>query len=60
MSSNALGFDAILSIDFAEAPNFDELVGKLPMEEDAALLHAPGHPSCKCFMTGQISQVDLL
>ena len=60
MRSNLLGFDAILSVDFTETPNFDELIGKLPMKENAALLHVPGHPGSKCFMTGQISQVDLL
>ena len=52
LRSDALGFDAILSVDFAQAPYFDELIGKLPMEENAALLHAPGYPGCECFMTG--------
>ena len=60
LRSNLLGFDAILPVNFAEAPNFDELVGKLPMKKDAALLHAPSHPGSKCFLTGQIPQVDLL
>ena len=44
MRSNLLGFDAILSVNFAEAPNFDELIGKLPMEQLATLLDAPSDP----------------
>ena len=37
-------FDQILLVDKTQAPRLDELVGELPMEEEAALLDAPGDP----------------
>ena len=37
-------FDQILLVNKTQAPRLDEFVGELPMEEEAALLDAPGDP----------------
>ena len=37
-------FNQVLLVDKAQAPGLDELVGKLPMEEEAALPDAPSYP----------------
>ena len=41
---DGLLFDQVLLVDEAQAPGLDELVGELPMEEEAALLDASSDP----------------
>ena len=53
-------FNQVLLVDKAQAPGLDELVGKLPMEEEAALPDAPSYPRLEGRLSGEKVNVQLL